>query len=116
MERIAKMTRSTLKKTQVSQSLANFVSVMDRLVETDFEGRYSVLAAKTGIAEPLLSRIRSGRRAPTAKVVGRIARVMEKSAGDQLIGCFLNIIRAEVELNRSSPKVIRKARLFGRFR
>lgn len=116
MLKIAKMTRGAKKKSEIGQSLDGFVSVLDWLVETDFEGRYSVLAAKTRIAEPLLSRIRSGRRAPTAKVVGRLARVMDKSAGDQLIGSFLNIIRAEVELNRSSPTVIRKARLFGRFR
>ncbi len=116
MEKIAKMTRGAKNKSEVGQSLARFVSVLDRLVETYFDGRYSILAAKTGIAEPLLSRIRSGRRAPTAKVVGRLARVMDNAAGDQLIGCFLDIIRAEVELNRSSPKVIRKARLFGKFR
>lgn len=116
MVKIAKMTSSAKKKTAISDSMSNFLSFLDQQVEIAFQGSYAVLAAKSGVREPLLSRVRNRKRAPTAKIVGRLARAMDNSAGDHLIGRFLDVIRAEAELHRASPRKIFKAQLFGRYR
>jgi hypothetical protein len=116
MGKIAKMTSSTAKKPSISDSISGFLSFLDQQVETAFQGSYAVLAEKSGVPEPLLSKVKKRKRAPTAKIVGRLARAMDNAAGDRLIGRFLDVVRAEAELHRASSRKISKAQLFGRFR
>lgn len=115
MVKIAKMTSSPRKKPEISTSLSGFLSFLEQCVNTEFQGSYALLAAKSGVAEPLLSKIRNRKRAPTAKIVGRLARVMGKHAGDRLIAHLLNVVRAEIELHRSSRNEVQKADLYRGF-
>lgn len=113
---IAKMTSSATKKNALFDSISGFLSLLDQQVETAFQGSYAVLAEKSDVPEPLLSKVKKRKRAPTAKIVGRLARAMDKAAGDRLIGRFLDVVGAEAELHRASSRKISKAQLFGRFR
>lgn len=116
MFKVAKLTRGAVKNNAIADSLSGFLSFLNQQVEADFEGSYSVLAAKSRVPEPLLSKLRNRKRAPTAKIVGRLARAMDGAAGDHLIGKFLDVVRAEAELHRVSAKTVSKARLYGKFR
>lgn len=115
MLKVAKMTSHEKDKPKKFPAHDSFVAYLDECVEREFDGSYARLAAKSGVAEPMLSRMRAGRRAATAKTVGRIARAMSDRAGDRLIGHFLEVVRAEVEMNRRARDVVEKSRLYGRF-
>lgn len=91
-----KMSISKMSIPSIKEAQAEFCSMLKAIISDEFAGESKRLAKATNFAPATLSKVLSNRRAPTAKLVGGIAKVLKsQSRGDELIAAYAVLTAAE---------------------
>lgn len=83
-------------KKSIVEAQAEFSSKLRGIISAEFDGESKRLAEAVDFDGATLSKVLTGKRAPTAKLVGSIARALKSELrGDELIAAYATLTAAE---------------------